>query len=302
MYYILHQHYESVLRLAKLINPKKLDEFYDIFNNDKFLKLTPKDRLIFLQRSMPIPSEKYFTLENFNKIAQQTVEEMVKYNIDHIDLRISLHFERWKDVKDISRARKIYDKALANYVGKSISFVAAVDLTKSEMEIERSMGVLFIRKTLESITGIDINMYEENIENFNKYYKDLLKLRKLHHKKINIHLGEFTTNKTNHEILKKIKPDRIGHGIALLESVELCKIIKDNNICLDICPVSNKILGVVDWDKYNPIKKAIDFGILVTINTDDPIMFNTDINKEIDLADLSQQQLKILADNSKKYC
>ena len=117
-----------------------------------------------------------------------------------------------------------------------------------------------------------------------------------------MHLGEFTTNKVNCEILQKMKPDRIGHGIAMLESAELCRVIKDNNICLDICPVSNKILGIVDWDKINPLKKAIGLGILVTINTDDPIMFDTNIDKEINLADLNQQQLKLLAYNSRKYC
>lgn len=62
MYYILHQHYESVLRLVKIVNPEKLNEYYRIFDNEEFLKLKPQDRLNFLQRSLPIPDSKYFTL------------------------------------------------------------------------------------------------------------------------------------------------------------------------------------------------------------------------------------------------
>ena len=301
MYYILHQHYESVLRLVKLVNSKKLDDFYSIFDNDKFLRLKPQARLKFLQKSMPIPDKKYFTLENFNKIAQQTVEEMIQYDIAHIDLRVSLHFERWSEVENISQAKEIYDKALANYSNRTISFVAAVDLTKSEAKIKKSIDALFNKKTLESISGIDIALNDEAVRKFNKYYKILLKLREEHNKKINVHLGEFTNNKINFEIIKKMKPDRIGHGIALLESRELCKIIKDNDICLDICPVSNKILGIVDWNKSNPIRKAISLGLSVTINTDDPIMFNTNINKEIEIASLRQQQLKFVVENSLRY-
>jgi adenosine deaminase len=302
MYYILHQHYESVLRLTKLINPKKLDNFYSIFNDVKFLKLKPQERLKFLQKSMPIPDEKYFILKNFNRIAQQTAEEMIQYNIDHIDLRISLNFERWKEVENISQAKQIYNKALNNCNNKTISFIAAIDLTKSEIEIEKNIRVLFNKETHDSIVGIDITMHEEGICKFNKYYNTFIKLRENHNKKINMHLGEFTSDEVNCEILEKIKPDRIGHGITLLKSSILCKIIKDNGICLDMCPISNKILGVVDWSKYNPIQEAIALGIPVTINTDDPVMFNTNINKELKIANLNHHQLKLVVENSKRYC
>jgi adenosine deaminase len=301
MYYILHQHYESVLRLTKIVSPNQLDEFYSIFNNSSFLKLNPQARLKFLQKALPIPDSKHFTLENFNKVAEQTVEEMVQQNISHIDLRISLRLERWKDVFDICHARNIYDNALAKYVNKTIFFIAALDMTKSEEEIERSMKILFKEKTLKSIVGVDITMYEEDILKFNKYYKTLLKLRSEYKKMISMHLGEFTANYINFEIIRKMKPNRIAHGIALLESPELCEFIKHNNICLDVCPVSNKVLGVVDWGKYNPIEKAINLSIPVTINTDDPIMFNTNISKEIKTANLSRQQLNLLIENSKKY-
>lgn len=301
MYHILHQHYESVLRLVKIVNPEKLEEFYGIFNSENFLKLESQARLKFLQKSLPIPEEKYFTLENFYKVAEQTVEEMVQYSINHIDLRVSLHLERWKDINGISHAKEIYNKALAVHSNKSISFIAAIDLTKNEEEIKKSINALFEDKNIDLITGIDITLYKNNLDKFEKYYKTLLKIRSEFKKKIIIHLGEFTTEKINLEILKKLKPDRIAHGIALLKSDVACKFIKDNGICLDVCPVSNKILGVVDWGTSNPIKKALDLGISVTINTDDPIMFNTNIDKEIKTANLSQKRLKMLIENSIKF-
>lgn len=301
MYYILHQHYESVLRLAKLVNPKKLEDFYNIFDSKEFLKLKPQDRLRFLQKALPIPDEMHFTLENFYKVAEQTVEEMVQYDIDHIDLRASLHLERWKNVNGISHAKEMYDKALAAHDNKTISFMAAIDLTKNEEEIKKSMNALFENKNIASITGVDITLYEDDVYKFEKYYKTLLQIRSEFNKKIIIHLGEFTTEKINLEILKRLKPDRIAHGIALLESDVASKFIKDNKICLDICPVSNSVLGVVNWEEYNPIKRALSLGVPVTINTDDPIMFNTNINKEIKTANLSQKELKILLENSIKF-
>jgi adenosine deaminase len=301
MYNILHQHYESVLRLAKIVTPEALDNFYNIFSDDKFLKLKPQDRLRFLQKSLPIPNEKYFTLENFCKVAEQTVREMEKQNIDHIDLRVSLHLERWKDVNGISHARQIYDNALVGHKGKTISFIAAIDLTRSKEEIKKSIASLFEESNINSIAGIDITLYESDIKKFNRYYESILRVRSDYKKKIIIHLGEFTTGDINLEILKKLKPDRIAHGIALLESNLAINFLKEHKICLDICPVSNSILGVVDWSKNNPVKKAIDLGVLATINTDDPIMFNTNIKKEIEISNLCQKDLELLIDNSKKF-
>lgn len=301
MFYILHQHYESVLRLLKLVDPKQLNKFYNIFNEYKFLNLKPTDRLKFLQKSLPIPEKKHFTVSNFYRIAQQIIEEMVQYKIAHIDLITSIRLERWRDINDISQAKDMFNKILDIYKGKTISFLAGVNLTKTRAEIEKSITTLFKDKVIDSIVGIDINIGERDIYKFNKYYKILLKIRDKHNKKINVHLGEFTSNKFNYEIIKRIRPDRIGHGIRLLKSPHLCKIIKDNNICLEVCPVSNKITGVVNWNKFNPIKEAINLGIPVTINTDDPIMFNTNINKEIKTANLNENQIQLLLNNSLKY-
>ena len=301
MYYILHQHYESVLRLVKIVNPKKLNDFYSIFSDKEFLKLKPQDRLDFLRKTLPVPDSKHFTLDNFKKVAQQTVEEMKKYDITHIDLRLSLHLDRWKSVNNLAHAKEIYDDALIGYDGKSISYIAAIDLTKSEQEIEKSLVALFDKKNIDSISGIDITLNEDDFDKFEKYYKTLLKIRSKFKKKIIIHLGEFTSDLVNLKILKKLKPDRVAHGITLLESTEAIKFIKKNGICLDMCPISNEILGVVNWGTINPIKKALSLGISVTINTDDPITFNTNIKKEIEKANLSQEELNVVIENGIKF-
>ena len=60
-------------------------------------------------------------------------------------------------------------------------------------------------------------------------------------------------------------------------------IIKEKNILLEICPTSNVDTKVVTELKYHPIKKLVDAGVLVTINTDNRTVSNTNLDKEYDL-------------------
>ena len=64
-------------------------------------------------------------------------------------------------------------------------------------------------------------------------------------------------------------------------SVEnVMKIAKEKNIVFNVCPTSNIILGYVDSIKKHPIKKMYEYGLKVTIATDDLLYFNSDINDE----------------------
>jgi adenosine deaminase len=68
-----------------------------------------------------------------------------------------------------------------------------------------------------------------------------------------------------------------------------------------MCPTSNTLLGVVDWDQKSPASQALECGIPVSINTDDPLLFDTDISKELIRARLTEEQLNLVIANSRKY-
>ena len=66
-------------------------------------------------------------------------------------------------------------------------------------------------------------------------------------------------------------------------------------------PVSNTRLGVVDWGKDNPAKRALKLGLAVTINTDDPKLFDTTIKDDLLLASLDQEEMRQVINNATKY-
>ena len=95
---------------------------------------------------------------------------------------------------------------------------------------------------------------------------------------------------------------RIGHGVRCLEDPELVKVLVDNQIPLEVSPSSNVCLGVVKSLNDHPLPRLIDEGLLVTINSDDPPMFNTTLTDEYlriaDVFGMDRMQIKNLVLNA----
>ncbi|WP_372770000.1 adenosine deaminase [Lutibacter sp.] len=98
---------------------------------------------------------------------------------------------------------------------------------------------------------------------------------------------------------------RIDHGNNALQDENLVKEIIKRDIALTVCPLSNTALRVVDDLTNHPLKKMMDLGLKVTVNSDDPAYFGGQVNQnymEIQEAlSLSKSDLYQLAKNSFQY-
>ncbi len=74
--------------------------------------------------------------------------------------------------------------------------------------------------------------------------------------------------------------ERIGHGIAAARDRALMSALVDRGITLEVCPTSNVCTGAVASMDEHPFPVLRDAGVRVTLNTDDPGMFGTDLNRE----------------------
>lgn len=73
---------------------------------------------------------------------------------------------------------------------------------------------------------------------------------------------------------------RIGHGVRCLEDANLVEYLRERQIPLEICPTSNVCLRVVKDLASHPLPKLLAENLFVTINSDDPPMFNTTLTGE----------------------
>ncbi|MFI5754154.1 adenosine deaminase [Streptomyces sp. NPDC051569] len=98
------------------------------------------------------------------------------------------------------------------------------------------------------------------------------------------HAGETTGPGTIWDALTELRAERIGHGTSAVQDPELLAHLARHRIPLEVCPTSNiATRAVADLDRH-PIKEMVSAGVLVTLGSDDPPMFGTDLNQEYAVA------------------
>lgn len=83
--------------------------------------------------------------------------------------------------------------------------------------------------------------------------------------------------------LRELQADRIGHGVRSIEDPTLIAILKERQIPLEINPTSNACLHIYPSFEQHPFRQLDDMGLLVTVNSDDPPLFNTNLVQEYEL-------------------
>ena len=119
------------------------------------------------------------------------------------------------------------------------------------------------------------------------------------------HAGETAGPEAVWEAILNLKADRIGHGVHSIRDERLLDTLQEKQIPLDVCPTSNLKINYFASYETHPIRKFFDSGIPISLNSDDPALFNQDLAAEYqnmatrDIFSLGE--LKQLAANSFRY-
>ena len=97
--------------------------------------------------------------------------------------------------------------------------------------------------------------------------------------KLVAHAGEEADFSYIYEALDLLDISRIDHGVQSIKSAELMQRLKDEQMPLTVCPNSNIELRVFDNYKEHNIKELLDYGLNITVNSDDPAYFKGYINQ-----------------------
>jgi adenosine deaminase len=123
------------------------------------------------------------------------------------------------------------------------------------------------------------------------------------------HAGEIGGPESVREAVEILGAERIGHGIAVMNDPALAESLITRRVVLENCPSSNLCTGALAKQtgkpdaklKDHPLPKFLEQGLLVTLSTDDPALFHTDLLREYALTEslgLPRKRMLELAENS----
>lgn len=99
------------------------------------------------------------------------------------------------------------------------------------------------------------------------------------------HAGEVAGPQSVLGAIEVLGADRIRHGIRAIEDPGVIRELAAREIVCDVCPVSNLRTGAVASLEEHPLGAMLEAGVLCSISTDDPAMFDTDLTREYDIAE-----------------
>lgn len=102
--------------------------------------------------------------------------------------------------------------------------------------------------------------------------------------KVTIHAGEVTGPAEMWDVVRLLKPERIGHGIASVGGPKLLDYLREHHIILEVCPTSNiQTSAVKNWQEMKHIiQKIKQYKVPFTINSDGPEFLGTNVKEEFE--------------------
>lgn len=245
-------------------------------------------------------TERLRTPEDYELITYRLMQKLRQQNIMHAEVYVSVGVIRWRGQEfepifegmESGRERGLRD------FGISLLWIFDAVRHFGPDAAEEVFG-LAARYREHNVAGIGIGGDERRGPA--EWFRDVYKKAADQGLRLTAHAGETTGPESVWGALN-IGAERIGHGLSIAQDPELVEVLAHKQVPVEICVSSNLRTGVCADFGEHPLKKFFDEGLMVTLNTDDPAMFQTSLCKEYELAveefGFSQDQLREMARNS----
>ena len=308
-----------------------------------FIKNTPKSEL-HLHIEGTLEPEHMFELAKRNNILipYKNVEEVkYAYNFHNLDSFLDIYYQSskvlineqdffdltWAYILKCKKDNVVHTEIFfdpQSHVGRGIDFDTVINCiykalkkAKDELNISSKIIMCFLRhldeesgfKVLEKalkhkdkIFGVGLDSSE--LGNPPKKFEKLFKKASDEGFITVAHAGEEGPTEYIWDSINLLKVKRIDHGVQCLKDEKLVEELKKTQIPLTVCPLSNVKLCVFDKLENHNLKKMLNLGLRVMVNSDAPAYFGGYLNKnliEIQSAlDLTNEEVKTLIINSFK--
>jgi adenosine deaminase len=284
----IHIHLEGSIRTATIIDIAREHNLslpaYEVEMLDPYVKIY--DQL----QSLHAVLEAFAIFQN--SIASAAAVERITYELceDASRQKIKLLEIRFSPDWAFSGHNLDWDAALEGILRAKARAEADFDMAVGLIAItSRSMGPASCEKTVDwairwknVIHGLDLADSEAE-HPIREFIKPVFRAKDAG-LKVTVHSGEDTPASAVVDTIQAVSPDRIGHGIHIIEDMAAVELVKKHGITLEVNPWSNYLTNSVKRIEEHPLKQLFDLGVKVTINSDDPEVLETNLNNEYRIA------------------
>lgn len=285
----LHVHLDGSLRpetIAELAERddvdlgelETVDDIRAFFTED----LPERDLVAYLER-FDVTTAVMQTESALERVAFELVEDAAKENVWYMEVRYApiLSTKRGLSPRQVvaairsglERGRQAYPRTRAYQI--------VCGLRHFEPERAVRMAALAVEFKGRGVLAFDLAGAER--DNPAKRFREAFHLVNHANLNVTVHAGEAYGPESIHQALHWAGAHRIGHGVRLREDPDLMLYVMDHRIPLEMCPTSNVQTGAVDSLELHPIREYFDRNVRVTVNTDNRLMSDTTLTRELEL-------------------
>ena len=284
----LHVHLDGSLRISTIFDLAKKQNVTLPADDEKDLKkfvCCRKDckSLDEYLKAFEVTLSVMQTEKALKRTAYELAEDAAKENIRYMEVRYSpiLHTQKGLKLTTISDA-VLSGLAKAEREFNIKTGVIICGIRNMDPGTSLKLAELAVAYKNKGVIGFDLAGAEYNHPA--KDHKEAFYLALNNNINITIHAGEAYGPKSIHEALHYCSTHRLGHGTRLIEDGDLLNYVNDHRIPLEICITSNLDTKSVKDLKQHPLSFYLDYGLRVTLNTDNRLVSNTTLTDEYMLA------------------
>lgn len=248
-------------------------------------------------------SEHLQTAEDYELIAWRMLERLARQGVVHAEVYVSVgvvYYWRRCDFEPLfegmERARVRAERELGISVYWIFDAVRHFGVEEAAKVFRKAAEM---RRAYPSIIGIGIGGDERRTGA--EPFRDLYAEARDAGLRLTAHAGETTGPESIWGALN-IGAERLGHALSAVHDAELMEVLAQRQVPVEICVTSNVKTGCCLQVEDHPLRRYFDAGLMVTVNSDDPALFHSDLDQEYVTAqehfDFTNEHLRELAANS----
>jgi adenosine deaminase len=219
------------------------------------------------------------TAEQLRLVTFDLFEQLQRDNVIYVEILLVpfMHTNKGLSIEDVV---EIVDDAVSR-AGQETGIEARIILsTLRHYSAQQSLETVRLVERFKGshVAGIDLGAYEAGFPIF-------AHIAAFHYAVQNriprtVHAGEARGAESVWEVLKHLRPSRIGHGVRSIEDPALIEHLRKERIHLEVCPTSNVQINLYDSYADHPINTFYEAGLSVSVNTDTRMIANVTLTQE----------------------